>query len=931
MGGRTNLGALHVARNRDPIGIGELCLAVSGDNDMLARMAYAGRSGFSRAAWLVAAVALDTACGSSSDGQVKQNDESASTTSSAGASNESGVRPDRAGAGASGTGIANNTIATVTCAGSCAGQGEVVIGTGGLTAAPAGGSSSRAETGSTTHDTAVNGGTSARASGGTTGLLGATGGNLSGGVAGATAGASAVPNCPSCDDHDDCTLDLVDDRCVCTHRAAADETPCNDGNVCTANDFCQQSMCKGTAIQSSSAIVGQLKSYGYAPGLQTLVAFPSEERAVFAQGRRLTLIGLEGDRASLLHDIAMGPTVTADAIGAMVWVNRPRTFLIPMLDHHLAIASVDRGIDLFDLAGDKLTPTERYGFGPGQWQIKAATGRGSRLYACTAHELEAWSVDAATSMIHRASELALPAQHACLGLSLSPDGATLYAATDSGLVRIDISPTDGAMAVAPSIAREGNLVADVDVSEDYVAIFEIRDPISGHGDVVVLSAQSLEVVTTISADPQPGGISATGFSLLDGERLLVQLSSADPSTDSYRSNAVTLQLRPDGSPTELHRIVTFDAHQSPYRAPSFHTVAKGTRAALEPMHQLVRIDPSNGVMTTTTAPHQGSFERVRAGDDHTIHVYGPGSRHRVDIADPTAPRLVAGGLLSPLTLEWLRFDFTNPASAAMLSVDGDGKRFETPFASVMRVGSSGVADLFGSIANDRASSTWHASGANFYELSPSGTDDFRIRRFATSSVVQASGQTVTPNLDQPLATLADTTLDRRGGALFSVDAINGDVAVLEQRSSSADNRIESIASAFSATSDGFERRFSKSLGLGFPTSVAFSNGRLAAAISGGLVICDADGNANHVTFNESSSFEVQDVLHLDGRSLVLAVAWGAPTSSAGVLILRPDDLVEVARYTTSEGVTSYAEIDNHLVFGMPSTVAIATTTCGGAQ
>lgn len=823
----------------------------------------------------------------------------------------------------------NTTRTTsVACAGSCAGQSQLVIGAGGSEAI-SGGNSSRARTDG---NPVTSGGTSGSESGGTTsGLLGATGGNMPAGGAGAIAGASAITACPSCDDHDPCTLDIVDERCVCTHQAAGNGATCDDGEVCTSNDTCQSGKCQGTAIQSTPAIVGQLRSYGYAPGLQTLVAFPSEQRAVFAQGRRLTLVGLDSDQATILHDIAMGPTVTADAIGAMVWVNRPRTFLIPMLDHHLAIASVDRGIDLFDLSGDRLTPTERYGFGAGLWQIKAATGRGSRLYACTAHELEAWSVDAATNLLTRTSKLALPEQHACLGLSLSPDGAALYAATDSGLVRVGISPTDGAMALAPSIAREGNLVADVDVNEDYVAIYEIRNVTSGHGDVVVLSAQSSEVVATISADLRPGGISPTGFSLIDGKRLLVQLSSADPTSDSYRSNAVTLQLHSDRSPTELHRIVTFDAHQSPYRDPSFHTVAKGTRAVLEPMHQLVRIDPSSGVMTTIAAPNQGSFERVRAANDHTLHVYGPGSTHRVDVSDPTAPRLVSGGLVSPLTLEWLRFDVTAPTSAAILSVDSIAKPLEAPFISVMRVGSSGVAELFGSILNDQVSSTWYATGANLYELDASGTLDFRLRRFAAGAIVQASAQQLTPNLDQPLATLPEAALDSRGRALLGVDAVTGDIAVLEQRSSSADKRIEAIATMFSPNGDGFERRFSKSLGIGFPNSVAIANRRLAAVVSGELVVCDGDGSVTQVTFNEGNSFEVEEVIHLDERALVLAVAWGAPTSSAGVMILRPDDLSEISRYTTRESVTSYAEIDSHVVFGMPSTVAVATTKCGSTQ
>ena len=747
------------------------------------------------------------------------------------------------------------------------------------------------------------------------------------GVSG-TAGSGCIPvKPPNCDDGNRCTTDTFDSNCACVHLAVPDGMSCNDQNSCTQNDVCSAGVCLGVARASAPQVVGRLPSFGHAPGLQTLVAFPREDRALFARAGRLTLVGLDGTQSKLLDDIAMGPLVTADSVGSMVWVSRPRTFLIPVLEHHLAIASVDRGIDLFDLSGDKLTPSERYGFGVGLWPIIAATGSGSRLFACTSYEIQAWSIDSTTFNPRPGMKVELPAGHRCLGLALAPDGKTLYVATAGGLTLVDVSATDGSLMFGPS-AREGNMVVDVDARTGYVAVFEVRQATSGFGDVILLSADTLEPVATFAADLGPNGVVPVGFSLLDGDRMLLQTLGAE--TDGRAlNNAAVLTL--GAAPAELSRRVMFHASASPFRLPSFHTVARGSYAATEPMHQLVRIDPVSGSISPLSSPQQGSFERVRAGGPSTVLAYGPGSVHRVDIADPTAPRVVAGGPVSPLDLEWLRLDVTDLAAPAFLTIsDSISGPVAGPLTTLLRMDDAGLPRVVGSIANDDAAGPWEAAGSSIFQLSGTGTADLRLRRFPTSSITSTSAQQLDPNLDQVLTTAFPAALDLRKASLFSFDVNSGDLVVVESRVNSSTSGSETpILSAFAANGSTFERRFSQTLAAGIVTRIAMVKGRSVLLVNQRLRVVDRDGTARSVADTDSTIAAIDDLLLLDEKKLVLAVSFSVPARSKGVVILRTDDFSESARYVTSDSVTSFAEVGDSLVFGAKSSLSIATPACPG--
>jgi hypothetical protein len=83
------------------------------------------------------------------------------------------------------------------------------------------------------------------------GGTGGAGGNGGAGGKGGSAGTGGQPQCPStCDDHNPCTVDLCNasTQFKCTNVAVVNGTVCTDGNACTTGDQCIAGTCvAGTA------------------------------------------------------------------------------------------------------------------------------------------------------------------------------------------------------------------------------------------------------------------------------------------------------------------------------------------------------------------------------------------------------------------------------------------------------------------------------------------------------------------------------------------------------------------------------------------------------------------------------------------------------------------------------------------------------------
>jgi hypothetical protein len=190
---------------------------------------------------------------------------------------------------------------------------------------------------------------------------------------------------------------------------------------------------------------------------------------------------------------------------------------------------------------------------------------------------------------------------------------------------------------------------------------------------------------------------------------------------------------------------------------------------------------------------------------------------------------------------------------------------------------------------------------------------------------------LTPDFEQVLTTEASAALDARREPLFARDASNGDIVILEPRKNSSGSTSDTaVVSAFSENAGQYQRRYSQTLDPGTITfSLGTAAGRTIVLASDRLSSIDRDGNRQAINLKDGASLAVESILYLDAKKLVLGVAWKAPTSSEGVVVLSVDDFSELGRYLTSEHPTSFAQVGGHWVIGSKSSVSVATPACSG--
>ena len=156
-------------------------------------------------------------------------------------------------------------------------------------------------------------------------------------------------------------------------------------------------------------------------------------------------------------------------------------------------------------------------------------------------------------------------------------------------------------------ALEGQYLVDASMDDHYLVVYDMTGQFSGLGDsVVVLDATSLEPIAefTNQADDEV----PYGFTLVSGTLLL----------QTYNTNgclvhtARTYALSPSGATPLAHWSFFAACKNDTGRASGLpHIVGKDGYAVLEPIHQVVRVDPLTGVMTLIPRLRQGSFERER--------------------------------------------------------------------------------------------------------------------------------------------------------------------------------------------------------------------------------------------------------------------------------------------------------------------------------
>lgn len=753
------------------------------------------------------------------------------------------------------------------------------------------------------------------------------------GVGGMSDGGSAGCNTNSpfsCDDGDSCTRDSLSRGCECVHEALEEGSPCNDGNTCTKNDTCSAGVCRGEQTVSTAEVLGSLRSFGTTPGLLTQVAFVAPDRAVFVSGKTTTLVALNGDELEVLDRIEMAMAVRVDNVSSLIWVSRPRTFVFPLTQKRFAVAGQYDTIDIYDIVANQLVLASRYPFpGFGENDIHAATGNGSRLWTCWGNSVEQYAVEEASGKVTPDRSFLLPTSHSCQGLALTPDKETLLVPTSNGLDRLDISDPGGAMALMDS-GPEGQFLLDAAASDTRVAAYQLVNQYAGYGDVRAWDSASLEEVEHFPMNVS--GATPVGLAMA-GSRLLVQEDDSTGCTNQARLFDMTHAPFELVSSSAVTRACSPVAGSLPH-----HLVATKDYVVLEPMHQIVRIDQSTGQLTALRGLLQGSFERVLAVGPNTVEVHSPFSMHLVDISNPAVPVVKDGGVPMPVDLEQTRLELHADASApAFLTAPSTPlQRNAGPVTTLCWSNGADLPTVAGSIQNDDEEQLddWIASGPYLYQLDPKDAQDLRLRRYAAASLTQSERQVLTPVWDQvlipaPLANPPSRTGSANVSTLrFAIEPRTGDLIVAERRGSSG------VLLGFSLDHDGYHPSFSRLVAatpVGVATvgarSVVLFNNRVLTLNSAGETMAEVQFSAIQAP---GSTLSARALLGFDGELAYLSMSISNGNPNKLVLVLRADNLSEVTRYYAPETVLSMTEAGGHLVFGMGSTLMVASPECAAA-
>jgi hypothetical protein len=442
------------------------------------------------------------------------------------------------------------------------------------------------------------------------------------GGAGAGGEGGALLPSPVCDDGNACTVDsFVADGCQ--HEPAPDGQLCDDGDLCTLGDHCQEGACVPGALQSGPGqALGDLQAFGLG-----LTVTPGDDHFVFVDTfdfpGRVTVGQVQGDRLE-----KRGATDIDPAVGS--------SFIAAAWDDLVAVADGDtsyglngpaRDMQLFTIEADgSLTPHTVTPITPGSTSNPAntsMTGRGSRLLLC--HNWSFFTAPAGTLMWWDVSDPDLPVLVAegptngqCGSIAASVDGERVYVNTVNGVRWTDLSTwTSGPITFAtdPLVAMDAGLhvLGDTLVarSGEQLHVFDESDHTLLHSFTVA---------------------GANGAALTDAGIVVM----SDVATGGGTENALALY---DLSGTLLQRVVTSKLAYA--RDITSQKAIAGAGYAMDvATRRLFAVSPSG--FDELHAPGLGAMTWAFAGTD-ALHLRSNLAASTVDVSDPAAPALLAGG------------------------------------------------------------------------------------------------------------------------------------------------------------------------------------------------------------------------------------------------------------------------------------------------
>jgi len=444
------------------------------------------------------------------------------------------------------------------------------------------------------------------------------------GMAGGGAGGEGGEPRPSpvCDDGNPCTLDSFS-AASCHHDPLPDGRPCEDGNLCTLGDKCAAGVCTpGPAQTGPGQALGSVETYG-----ADLAFTAGDKRFAFvdvpALPARLTLASVASGALAAEDQVDIDESVGFSFIGA-AWDD---LIAVADGDTSFGLNGPSRNLQLFSIAADgTLTPHAVVPITPGSQTNPANTtmvGRGSRLFLCqnwaffgpATGTLMWWDVSDpdAPVLIAQGST-----RGQCGSIAASEDGARVYVNTINGVIWTDLSTWvsgDLTFAAAPLVATDAGLSLRGD-----------RLIARSGEDIRVFDESDRSLLSSFTV------IGANAAALTDAGIFV----ESDGSVAGGTENAIGLY---DLSGNTLQTMTVSKLAYA--RDITSQRAIAGPGYVMDTLtHRLFAVSASG--FDEVEQPQVGAMSWAFAGDD-VLHTRGNLTAHRIDVSDPTAPVILAGG------------------------------------------------------------------------------------------------------------------------------------------------------------------------------------------------------------------------------------------------------------------------------------------------
>ncbi len=708
-----------------------------------------------------------------------------------------------------------------------------------------------------------------------------------------------------------------------------------DANVADASTLLDASD-RDAATRDPVRVFGTAYGFGMQPPEPSgrphrgLATFVRDDVVLFGEalggtGLSMSLVRMRADGLDVLAQTTTDLRMDR-YFGSWDWSDRFTTFFVPLDETRVVTVASRQRIELFSLEGDAITSEATLALHPSGDSRIAGAGRGDRFFTCAGYALATYRIEAGPAIVEDGAAILLPSS--CRGLSMSPDGRTLWAATTRGIAEIDITGT------APIVVR--TLLANTQFFRaDEMAGYLVAQALRSYGElgsIHVFRREDVAAQTMPTAvhtfSPRATGPYARPIGYVrSGDVLGVMWFRLEGTRHTHELDRH--RLTDTGVGPRIDHLVTRDTETLGLHLSALTTASSAHYAVLAPYRRIVRFDVDSSSRAITGRGH-GTFDRIWPGASRGWLAVGTLDVHRLEVNEPGAPLLREGGTtlaastdlhrIAPLGRGGAMSLLTPPSPhAPNVQTDAAVTRITClDFDGTDMLAPTGTVTLAG-----RASVLASAPSRLFRASRVSGST-YRVQRIALTS--RCEGQRLSPDDEVDVVFPATTTAAT--GMALAVDETRDAWLVSEAlyQDPSVPSRFRFAWRYGPAAS---EIAFGEVLGSTDTLNALVVAGDRAFALENGRALHQLVREGPHVIARRSvaldtlaSPFVASAIVHVDTSHIYLA----RTTAPFGVVVLRADDLSFVADHASDNAVRSIVVERDAIIMGTGETVRVVPWT-----